>query len=223
MEVDADVEVKMGGLKAVERSMVKTAEPYGGDFAMLLTLLDLARASLVCGRVDDVGALRAMKAVVVATDSGESTGEHTTKRGGLASLACESRKHIVLMLLYIYIFYFILGACFVCFVLFCFVLFCLATFAGREVLRIKNTLELMGKRGVPRHPDQPAVSDAAHLRDACSWRAHGVLKACSRPAACACRLCSQPAPAGRRVGAGAPHIDGKHTAAAAAGGGHGEA
>jgi hypothetical protein len=72
VEVDADVEVKMGGLKAVERSMVKTAEPYGGDFAMLLTLLDLARASLVCERVEDaVGALRAIKAVMDDNESGD--------------------------------------------------------------------------------------------------------------------------------------------------------
>eukprot|EP00301_Raphidiophrys_heterophryoidea_P005480 c12294_g2_i1.p1 GENE.c12294_g2_i1~~c12294_g2_i1.p1 ORF type:complete len:777 (-),score=233.49 c12294_g2_i1:135-2465(-) len=45
-----EVEVEMGGLKAVERAMEKTVEEYEGDFSRLL---DLARGSIVCKDIGD--------------------------------------------------------------------------------------------------------------------------------------------------------------------------
>eukprot|EP00301_Raphidiophrys_heterophryoidea_P024602 c8046_g1_i1.p1 GENE.c8046_g1_i1~~c8046_g1_i1.p1 ORF type:complete len:846 (+),score=213.76 c8046_g1_i1:42-2579(+) len=49
-----EVQVEMGGLKAVERSMEKAVEEYSGNFSRLL---DLVRGSLVCDSVHDASVI----------------------------------------------------------------------------------------------------------------------------------------------------------------------
>eukprot|EP00301_Raphidiophrys_heterophryoidea_P027423 c9650_g1_i1.p1 GENE.c9650_g1_i1~~c9650_g1_i1.p1 ORF type:complete len:936 (+),score=230.98 c9650_g1_i1:67-2874(+) len=78
------VEVEMGELKSVERSMEKTVEEYDGDFSMLL---DLARGSVVCSTVREavlvVKVIGEMMNSDTAVVSNRNTLSRDSKAGGL--------------------------------------------------------------------------------------------------------------------------------------------